>query len=143
MRPPPYRDPRARAIPKTPHKQGESDKSAKLRKALAIKIPGSRWMKMVGNEFMEAGISDILGVVDGRFIAIEVKLGDNWFSPLQVEFLKDIDKAGGVAVGYIIDEDRHYIVPVTAIGHRGNRHREQWVEIRFPDEVHKIMWSVE
>lgn len=142
-RPPPYRDARARATPRKPKVQGESAFSAKLRKALTLQLSGSRWMKMAGNEFMENGISDLLGCADGRFVAIEVKTNKNWFDPLQVQYLKSIDAAGGVAIGYLKDGDTHYIIPVTALGQRGNRHRELWVEIDFPSELHKILWSIE
>ena len=130
-------------MPRKPKVQGESGFSAKLRKALSLQLTGSRWIKMAGSEFMESGISDILGCADGRFVAIEVKINNNWFSAVQIEFLRSIDKAGGVAVGYMLDAGKHYIIPVSALGHKGNRHREQWVEIEFPSELHKIIWSIE
>lgn len=44
-----------------------------------------------------SGISDILLCVEGRFVAIELKIEGNKPSRLQLEFLKNIKDAGGVS----------------------------------------------
>lgn len=43
------------------------------------------------------GMSDIIGVFRGRFLAIEVKTERGILAPHQREFLNDIERHGGVA----------------------------------------------
>lgn len=45
------------------------------------------------------GVLDIIGCIkpDGRFIAIDVKVGDDKLSPEQSEFIMEIRRAGGIA----------------------------------------------
>lgn len=44
------------------------------------------------------GISDIIGMIEGRFVAIEVKLPGNKPRPDQLEFLDNVKRAGGVGL---------------------------------------------
>ena len=44
------------------------------------------------------GISDILACVNGKFVAIEVKIGKDHLSPEQEGFLKNIEHVGGIAL---------------------------------------------
>lgn len=52
------------------------------------------------------GASDIIGVSkDGRFIAVECKIGKNTVNPNQAEFLREVASRGGIAViVYSIDD---------------------------------------
>lgn len=50
-----------------------------------------------GSMFQVAGIPDIVGVVNGRLIALELKADNGKPSPLQLRHLDLIDKAGGYA----------------------------------------------
>lgn len=52
-----------------------------------------------GNPFQRKGISDILGVSEGYFIAIEVKLEgkEDTLTQHQKRFIRDVKKAGGIA----------------------------------------------
>lgn len=50
-----------------------------------------------------SGVPDIICCVDGRFLAIECKAGDNKPTPLQQRELKAIADAGGSAL--VINED--------------------------------------
>lgn len=43
------------------------------------------------------GVSDIIGIVDGRFIAIEVKNRTGKLSPEQRQFINKINVSGGLA----------------------------------------------
>lgn len=54
----------------------------------------------------EAGISDVLGFMkDGRFLAIEAKVGKNKPTPLQQAFLADVRGSGGVGIlAYSLDD---------------------------------------
>jgi penicillin-binding protein-related factor A (putative recombinase) len=54
------------------------------------------WRKLTGRHHAR-GAADILGVVQGRFVAIEVKKGRNRTSKEQDKFLDDILAAGGIA----------------------------------------------
>jgi len=44
-----------------------------------------------------AGIPDIIGCVQGRFVAIEVKIDNNQPTPLQRHYIEKIRKHGGFA----------------------------------------------
>lgn len=56
------------------------------------------------------GISDWLICYKGRFIAIELKVGNNTATDLQKEFLDEVRAAGGyAAVCYFLDEVKEVI----------------------------------
>jgi hypothetical protein len=44
------------------------------------------------------GVSDILGIINGRFLAIEVKRPGQKPRPDQAEFLKEINNQGGLGI---------------------------------------------
>lgn len=44
------------------------------------------------------GVSDVLGLFKGRFVAVEVKIGRDKLSPEQSGFLKNINHYGGIAM---------------------------------------------
>jgi len=50
-----------------------------------------------------SGVPDIIACHDGKFIGIECKAGKNKPTALQEKNLRDIEKAGGIAL--IINED--------------------------------------
>ncbi|MFA7557206.1 MAG: hypothetical protein WCZ20_05335 [Hydrogenophaga sp.] len=52
----------------------------------------------IGGQYANNGTSDILACVDGRFVAIEAKAGDNKPTALQVEYLERVEAAGGLAL---------------------------------------------
>jgi len=49
------------------------------------------------NRHIHRGVSDILAVVDGRFLAVEVKYGKGKPSEYQTKFIMRIKDSGGVA----------------------------------------------
>jgi len=55
-------------------------------------VPRSFWIKI--NQRALRGIPDYLGVVDGRFVALELKVGDNKTDSLQEATLKILRAAG-------------------------------------------------
>lgn len=57
----------------------------------------ARLFKVVGHQYQESGISDILGCICGKYIAIELKGMRLEFQPGQKEFLRSIENAGGIA----------------------------------------------
>jgi len=60
---------------------------------------GGTWIKIHGNAQQGAGISDIIGCINGRFVAFEVKRpdGSHGLSPRQELFLQKVSDSGGVA----------------------------------------------
>ena len=53
-----------------------------------------RFIRFAGIE----GLSDIIGILpDGRFLAIECKVGKNKATELQLQFLSAVNQSGGVA----------------------------------------------
>ena len=88
----------------------ESDLVADMRKTLANWF-GGRWIKIHGGPYQEKGLPDILGCLEGRFIAIEVKLPgkEKTLTPSQDKFLESITLAGGIAfmsssIAYSLDQ---------------------------------------
>jgi len=58
------------------------------------------------------GVSDILGVFQGRLLAIEVKSAKGRISPEQEQFLSQINQEGGVAfVARSIQDVEDYLFP--------------------------------
>lgn len=49
------------------------------------------------SRFTRAGVADILGIVSGRVLAIEVKSATGRISPEQRVFIRCIQEAGGIA----------------------------------------------
>lgn len=68
---------------------------------------GSRLVvvKYHGNEYSEAGVSDLLCCLDGVFVAVEAKVSGNSPTLKQRAFGQRIESAGGVfAVCYSVEE---------------------------------------
>ena len=60
---------------------------------------GGGWVvKFHGDAFSTAGVPDLLACIKGWFVGIEVKADDGEPSELQIWTVKQIRKAGGVAV---------------------------------------------
>lgn len=76
----------------------ESDLVAAMKKALTKRV-GGKWIKIHGGPYQEKGLSDLLGCVNGRFIAIEVKLPgkERKLTKYQSKFLEEIESQGGLA----------------------------------------------
>jgi len=76
----------------------ESVLTKKILKALESEV-GGWWMKVHGGPYQAAGVPDLLGCVNGKFIALEVKRPGNrrGLTPLQAEVISQIKENGGVA----------------------------------------------
>lgn len=79
----------------------ESKVKAKIHAAL--KGVGAYAVNYIGGQYAKAGTPDILACLDGRFIGIEAKAGTNKPTMLQIMALRNIDKAGGLAL--VINEN--------------------------------------
>lgn len=77
-------------------KQPETKFKEKVLKRLRM-IPGSYWLKI--QSVAIRGIPDILGVVNGKFIALELKVPPNKLKPgsLQWHIIHQLKKAGAYA----------------------------------------------
>ena len=72
----------------------------------------SFFFKIHGGLMQRAGISDLLGVLGGRFVAIEVKTPENkeGATPLQLNFISKVNACGGVGfVARSVQEVKDYL----------------------------------
>ena len=69
---------------------------AKIRRALMNEHPSAKLYKIHGSQYQEAGIPDIIGCVDGRFVGIEVKTPTGRVSKAQELQLRKLKAAGGI-----------------------------------------------
>ena len=60
-------------------------------------LPVTIWQGPMGRK----GISDLLVCLDGRFIAVEVKRPGGNATPEQLQFIREVQEAGGI--GFIAD----------------------------------------
>lgn len=74
----------------------ESRIRTSIKKGLQRKF-GGKWICIHGGPFQEAGISDIIGLCQSKFFAIEVKVPgkEDHFTDLQQQFIREIEHAGG------------------------------------------------
>lgn len=63
-----------------------------------LKSKGIWHVKYFANSFTPIGIPDVLAVVNGRFVAIELKAEKGKTSALQDYNLKEIRRCGGIAI---------------------------------------------
>ena len=49
---------------------------------------GGLILKFLGNQFTRQGIPDLIICYEGQFIALEVKVGDNKPTPIQLEMIR-------------------------------------------------------
>lgn len=75
---------------------GEKQFENKIKRFL--KDEGCWGVKFFANSFTRAGIPDLLYCVNGYFVAIEVKAENGTPSELQKYNVREIKKAGGIAV---------------------------------------------
>lgn len=72
---------------------------------LHLKAKGGWWMKIHGSPFQIAGVPDIIGCYQGRFIAIEAKMPGNGPSQIQSKVISLLKAAGArVGVAYSVKE---------------------------------------
>lgn len=78
--------------------KGETRLHGRIKKAVLKTYPGSWIVKIHGGPMQPAGIPDLVGVISGRFVGLEVKLpdGDHELTKLQESQLRAIRAAGGI-----------------------------------------------
>lgn len=88
-----------------------------IEKAIQIKIikylktvEDGYFFKVQQGKYSQSGISDIIGLWQGRFCAIEVKAKGNSMTPLQAMFQKTITACGGIAIcAYDVEDVKKWI----------------------------------
>lgn len=77
--------------------QGEALLVKRLKSYLERKY-GGFWIKVHGGPYQQAGLPDLIGVVEGRGVGIEVKLPgkENTLTKLQELTLSELEEAGAV-----------------------------------------------
>lgn len=69
----------------------------KIREALTKRFPDLFMYKVHGGPYQRAGVPDLIACLDGKFIGLEVKVGNNQATALQAQTLEKIRQAGGTA----------------------------------------------
>jgi Holliday junction resolvase len=78
----------------------EADVKAEVKKLLTQH--GWFWFMPPANGYGRTGISDILALRHGTFLAIETKFGGNTVTTMQEKFLAQVEAAGGIRM--VLDE---------------------------------------
>lgn len=68
-----------------------------------LKAADAYAVNYIGGQYATSGTPDILACINGRFIGIEAKAGNNKPTMLQINALKKIHAAGGLAL--VINEN--------------------------------------
>lgn len=74
----------------------ESQFQAKVVKYLRS-LPNTWLVNIWGGGFQTAGVPDVIACINGRFIALELKVEQGRASPLQSRNIEKINEAGGYA----------------------------------------------
>lgn len=98
-------------------KQIEGQLTLSIKKKLN-EITKARFDKIHGGPYQRAGIADIIGLINGRYIAIEIKTPQNksGVTRIQQEFLDEINACGGIGfVATSFDEvrealEKHHVI---------------------------------
>lgn len=81
------------------------------------------WFKKISDRF-QSGIPDIIGCMNGRFFAIELKVPGGRLDRLQAYEIQRIGKAGGVAnVCYSIEQVRAFLQSMAPQRRNDESHR--------------------
>lgn len=76
----------------------KNEKDVKREVKLILDLIGAFYFMPPANAFGRAGISDIIGLHNGKFFAIETKFGHNKPTPLQLKFGELVTTHGGLFI---------------------------------------------
>lgn len=80
-------------------------------KASLLHEVGGKWFHVHGDPYQERGVSDLIGCVQGWFIAIEVKMLDGKpATEYQLEFIAEVKDNGGLS--FVSDNVDHAVTTV-------------------------------
>ena len=110
-------------------RQKESFLQKKVRTSINAIFPKKAYtIKTHGDRYTAPGIPDILACVMGVFIGIECKMWRGRPTESQILNLRDIDRAGGIAVYVIWDKENNKYYWVDATAPLTYRARAHWTE---------------
>ena len=97
-------------------KKPETHLQQKIRAALKVRYPRSWWVKFHGGMFSAAGVPDLLGCVNGKFFAFEVKCPGKLrtLTPIQAHVIDKLQRAGACACTITSIEEALAIVGAAA-----------------------------
>ena len=81
-----------------------------LMSALEKEFPTSYFIKVAQSIYSKAGIPDLVGSVNGKFVAIEVKTTKGKATKLQLRELRAISESDGLALICYGKEDIQYVI---------------------------------
>lgn len=134
--------------PGTMATQPESRLQRKIRATLEAVYPQSVWFKYHGGAFTRAGIPDLIGVVDGRFCALEVKRPGEGPSAIQRATIARLKRAGAI-VAVVTSPAEATEVVKAALGCwecPGHRNSQGYGRVRFKGKLwryHRLMWYLQ
>lgn len=76
----------------------KNEAAVKKQVRLILDLIGCFYFLPPANAFGRSGISDFVGLSNGRFFAIETKFGKNRPTPMQERFLTEVNIHGGLAL---------------------------------------------
>ena len=75
----------------------EAALKAKIKAYLKKNYPQAVQFSPIAGRFSTIGVSDIVCCIEGRFVALEVKVPGNHATTLQKDFIMRVEAAGGIA----------------------------------------------
>lgn len=105
-------------------KKPETRLVARIRKRLKKEYPGSWFVKFHGGIFSAVGVPDLLGCVNGRFMAFEVKCPDklHTLSAIQAAVIDKLQRAGACAACITSPEEAIALVDAFAPAPKDGRY---------------------
>jgi len=98
---------------------------AKAKKRLEAEV-GGLWITFPRTRFARSGVSDLLGCVNGRFVALEFKKPDHsnhyGVTPTQEKFLIAATENGGLALTVCCEDDLENVVWALTVGSHTQYH---------------------
>lgn len=95
----------------------ERDIVERIRTKVLAPLPRSFFFKVHGGPFQQVGIPDLIGCLEGRFVAIEVKQPGKEPTKIQATILKKLAAAGAVVGVATSVEEARAIVERVGITH--------------------------
>ena len=87
-------------------KMSETEFGHRIVRAITHMIPDRIMLeKTTPGMYSGKGMPDYIGVCDGKFIGIEMKLYPGRFSDEQMAWMKQVNKRGGIAIGCVLMDD--------------------------------------
>ena len=110
----------------------EKDLEAVVKFSFGVYFPKCHALwKHHADEFSGAGHPDFYGHVRGQYLALELKVSKNYFSPAQRARLSLIQQTGGLAFGllYMRDTEEGYLLAPEVIETFSYKDKSRWIRL--------------